>query len=168
MKPMAFKLFALNVGRIVSLFLTGIYFPKAFNVMHVEVWQVLFIIFAIGLWIFWIKWTKKRSSMVIFQSFYSSLWYSPHRCPGNENWSPWQPVFMVMTLILLKQWISLLWRCDQNPWLELTTFTDSGRKLLTFSYNFISVTASSVLYFVVTIWLLVTFRVEDFKSQKEK
>jgi len=52
-------LFILNLGRIISLFLTGIYFPKAFEIMHVEVWQVLFILFAIGLWIFWIKWTRK-------------------------------------------------------------------------------------------------------------
>jgi exosortase H (IPTLxxWG-CTERM-specific) len=57
-------LFALNIFRIVSLFLTGIYFPKAFEIMHVEVWQVLFIIFAIGLWIFWIKWTRKGAAHV--------------------------------------------------------------------------------------------------------
>jgi exosortase H (IPTLxxWG-CTERM-specific) len=57
-------LFALNIVRIVSLFLTGIYFPKAFEIMHVEVWQVVFIIFAIGLWIFWIKLTRKGASDV--------------------------------------------------------------------------------------------------------
>ena len=55
-------LFFLNIGRIISLFLTGIYFPKAFEFMHVEVWQVLFILFAIGVWIFWIKWTRKGES----------------------------------------------------------------------------------------------------------
>lgn len=55
-------LFSLNIVRIVSLFLTGIYFPKAFEIMHVEVWQVLFILLAIGLWIFWIKWTRKGSA----------------------------------------------------------------------------------------------------------
>jgi len=52
-------LFVLNIGRVVSLFIIGIYYPKAFEIMHVEVWQVLFIIFAIGLWIFWLKWTRK-------------------------------------------------------------------------------------------------------------
>jgi exosortase H (IPTLxxWG-CTERM-specific) len=51
----------LNIIRIISLFLTGIYYPKAFELMHVEVWQVLFILFAIGLWIFWIKWTRKEA-----------------------------------------------------------------------------------------------------------
>lgn len=52
-------LFILNIVRVVSLFMIGVYYPKAFEIMHVEVWQVLFIIFAIGLWIFWIKWTGK-------------------------------------------------------------------------------------------------------------
>jgi len=57
-------LFFLNIVRIVSLFLTGVYFPSVFEFMHVEVWQALFIIFALGLWIFWIKWTKKERSHV--------------------------------------------------------------------------------------------------------
>lgn len=55
-------LFLLNIVRVVSLFLTGLYFPKAFEFMHVEVWQAIFIIFAIGLWIFWIKWARKGVS----------------------------------------------------------------------------------------------------------
>ena len=55
-------LFILNVVRIISLFLTGVYFPKVFEFMHVEVWQVLFILFAIGLWIFWVKWARKGES----------------------------------------------------------------------------------------------------------
>ena len=50
-----FLLFILNLVRIVSLFLTGIYYPKAFELMHVEVWQVLFILAAVGLWIFFIQ-----------------------------------------------------------------------------------------------------------------
>jgi exosortase/archaeosortase family protein len=55
-------LFVLNISRVVSLFLTGIYFPKAFEFMHVEFWQVLFVIFAIGLLFIWIKWTEKEAS----------------------------------------------------------------------------------------------------------
>jgi exosortase H (IPTLxxWG-CTERM-specific) len=53
-------LFALNIVRIVSLYLVGLHYPKAFEFMHVEVWQVIFIIFAIGLWIFWLKWSRKE------------------------------------------------------------------------------------------------------------
>jgi len=51
-------LFILNQVRIISLFLVGIYYPKAFEMMHVEVWQFLFIIFAVGLWVLWIKWSR--------------------------------------------------------------------------------------------------------------
>ena len=57
-------LFALNIVRIVSLFFTGIYFPRIFEFMHVEFWQVLFILIAIGLWIFWIRWARKGESHV--------------------------------------------------------------------------------------------------------
>lgn len=77
-------------------------------------------------------------------------------------------LILVTLLVIFKQWISLLWLCDQYPWLQLTNFSDTGRKLLNFTYRFISVSSSSVLYFVVAIWLLVTFRVEDFKTQKGK
>ncbi len=57
-------LFSLNILRVVTLFLTGVYFPKAFEIMHVEVWQVVFIIFALGLWVFWIKLTRKEARHV--------------------------------------------------------------------------------------------------------
>ena len=57
-------LFAINLLRIISLFLTGIYFPKAFEFMHVEFWQVFFILLAIGLWLFWIKWSGKEGADV--------------------------------------------------------------------------------------------------------
>lgn len=57
-------LFLLNIIRIVSLFLTGIYYPKAFEFMHVEAWQVIFIFAALGLWLLWIqKWTKVKKNV---------------------------------------------------------------------------------------------------------
>ena len=77
-------------------------------------------------------------------------------------------LILLMLLIMFKQWIALLWLCEQFPWLQLTHFTDTARKLLTFTNTFISISSSTVLYFVVTIWLLVTFRVEDFRVKKEK
>lgn len=49
-------LVALNLVRIVSLFLVGIYYPDLFHVMHVDVWQVLYILVGIvffGLWLLW-------------------------------------------------------------------------------------------------------------------
>lgn len=75
---------------------------------------------------------------------------------------------LVMLLIMFKQWIALLWLCEQTPWLQLTDFTKTGEKLLGFTNTVISVSAGTVLYFVVAIWILVTFRVEDFKMQKEQ
>lgn len=61
-------LFVLNLVRIVSLYLVGVYYPSAFELMHVEVWQILFIIFAIALWVFWIKRTRNPNSHVSQQN----------------------------------------------------------------------------------------------------
>lgn len=49
----------LNLVRIISLFIVGVYLPRAFNLMHADVWQGLFIFFAIFLWVFWLLWTGK-------------------------------------------------------------------------------------------------------------
>jgi len=50
----------LNIVRIVTLFVVGIYWPRAFNVMHLDVWQGLFIFLAIVFWVFWLLWTGKN------------------------------------------------------------------------------------------------------------
>lgn len=55
-------LFVLNLVRIISLFLTGVYAPRAFEIMHVEVWQVVFIFIALALWIFWIRMSLKQKT----------------------------------------------------------------------------------------------------------
>lgn len=54
-------LLVLNLVRIVSLYLTGIYAPGLFDVMHLEVWQALFIIAAIGMWLYWLNWATIRN-----------------------------------------------------------------------------------------------------------
>lgn len=46
-------LMVLNFVRIVSLFLVGVYFPKLFDVAHVEVWQAAFILLALLFWSVW-------------------------------------------------------------------------------------------------------------------
>lgn len=51
-------LFVLNIIRIVSLFLTGVYFEHIFELMHIDVWQFLFILFAVILCFWYIRWTK--------------------------------------------------------------------------------------------------------------
>lgn len=42
-----------NLVRVVSLFLTGAYFPEFFDSSHTVVWQSIVILFGVLLWIFW-------------------------------------------------------------------------------------------------------------------
>ena len=48
----------LNIVRIVSLYLTGIYVPSLFEFMHVDFWQAVFIVFTVGIWIYWMRWAS--------------------------------------------------------------------------------------------------------------
>jgi exosortase/archaeosortase family protein len=50
----------LNILRIVTLFMVGAYLPRAFNMMHFDVWQGLFIFLAILLWMVWLLWTARK------------------------------------------------------------------------------------------------------------
>lgn len=56
-------LLTLNLVRIVSLYYTGIYFPSAFEAMHVEVWQPVFIVVALFLWTTWLWWTSRSEAV---------------------------------------------------------------------------------------------------------
>ena len=49
----------LNLVRIITLFMVGIYLPRVFELMHVDVWQGLFIFFAVVFWILWILWSMQ-------------------------------------------------------------------------------------------------------------
>lgn len=44
---------AVNLIRVVALFLTGAYFPKFFDSSHTVIWQTIVILFGVLLWIFW-------------------------------------------------------------------------------------------------------------------
>ena len=44
---------AVNLVRVVALFLTGAYFPKLFDSSHTVVWQTIVILFGVLLWTFW-------------------------------------------------------------------------------------------------------------------
>ncbi|HPS76706.1 MAG TPA: exosortase H [Thermoanaerobaculaceae bacterium] len=44
-----------NIVRIVALFYTGVFRPDWFGVSHVFVWQSLVVVFAAGLWVFWVQ-----------------------------------------------------------------------------------------------------------------
>jgi len=52
-------LLSINLVRIVSLFYIQVHFPRAFDVMHIEVWQVLFIFLAIVFWALWLRWLER-------------------------------------------------------------------------------------------------------------
>ncbi len=53
-------LLAVNLVRIISLYYTGIYFPSAFEIMHIDVWQPAFIFLTIFLWVAW-AWRALRT-----------------------------------------------------------------------------------------------------------
>ena len=46
-------LLLLNLVRILTLFYTGIFFPKAFEPLHIDVWQSLFIFLPLTFWLVW-------------------------------------------------------------------------------------------------------------------
>ena len=56
----ALLLSVLNLVRVVSLFLIGVYSHRIFNLMHIDVWQALFIFFAVLLWILWLLWATRH------------------------------------------------------------------------------------------------------------
>lgn len=43
----------INLFRIISLYYTGVYWPGAFETVHVDVWQPLFMFMALIMWILW-------------------------------------------------------------------------------------------------------------------
>ncbi len=51
-----------NILRITTLFLTRVYWREAFDVMHLDIWQGLFILLAILLWAFWASWASKQAA----------------------------------------------------------------------------------------------------------
>ena len=53
-------LFVLNLIRIISLFLAGVYVRSIFDFLHVEFWQILFIAFTIFVWVYWYRWAQKE------------------------------------------------------------------------------------------------------------
>ena len=49
----------LNFVRVISLFLIGVYWPRVFYIMHIDVWQAMFILFAVIFWIIWLQWATQ-------------------------------------------------------------------------------------------------------------
>jgi len=55
----ALLLSILNLVRVVSLFLVGVYSRRIFDLMHIDVWQAIFIFFAVLFWILWLLWATR-------------------------------------------------------------------------------------------------------------
>jgi exosortase/archaeosortase family protein len=53
-------LLSINLVRIISLFLCAVHWKSAFNIMHLDVWQAVFIFLAILFWALWAAWAVKR------------------------------------------------------------------------------------------------------------
>lgn len=53
----------LNILRIISLFLIGAYWPTMFEFAHIELWQVVFIVFCFIGWVYWLIWANKKKSL---------------------------------------------------------------------------------------------------------
>jgi exosortase H (IPTLxxWG-CTERM-specific) len=51
---------AINLVRVVALFLTGAYLPRFFDASHTVVWQSLVILSAVVIWIFWAQRVRPR------------------------------------------------------------------------------------------------------------
>ncbi len=54
----------INLVRIVTLFYTGIHYPKWFDRMHEDVWQTAFILFSLTFWIVWALWATRPPAAV--------------------------------------------------------------------------------------------------------
>ncbi len=48
-------IYAINLIRMVSLFLVGSYLPQLFDTAHYIIWQSLIILLGIGLWFIWVE-----------------------------------------------------------------------------------------------------------------
>ena len=53
-------LLVMNFVRIVSLFFFGVYWEEAFDIMHSQVWQVIFILLALISLGVWIQWATRK------------------------------------------------------------------------------------------------------------
>lgn len=54
-------LVVLNIIRIMNLYFVSIYIPSIFEILHVSIWQILFIVFPIFIILWWIKWSDEET-----------------------------------------------------------------------------------------------------------
>jgi exosortase H (IPTLxxWG-CTERM-specific) len=54
---------ALNVVRLVQLFVTGVRWPAAFGFAHEVVWQAIVVLAALGIWAAWVRWADRGAEL---------------------------------------------------------------------------------------------------------
>ncbi len=70
-------------------------------------------------------------------------------------------IFILTIVIMIKQWIHLLYMCDQGTWLMLYDFTPAQKeKILWWYLNFANYSGSTLII-VIAVWILVSFRKND-------
>jgi hypothetical protein len=70
---------------------------------------------------------------------------------------------LVSLMVMFRLWFQILYLCEQYPWLNLYNFGETQKKIIEYAYQTIVIPINMVLYFVIIVWLLVTFRKEDLK-----
>ncbi len=54
-------LMLLNIIRIISLYFIGKHCStEVFDIMHIDIWQIVFIAFTVFLWLAWMNWMRKK------------------------------------------------------------------------------------------------------------
>lgn len=61
-------LLTVNLVRIITLFFTGIYLRKLFEILHADVWQAIFILTALLLWVVWAWWATGDRTRRVYAS----------------------------------------------------------------------------------------------------
>ncbi len=56
-------LLCINVLRIVTLFLVGVYFPRAMDTMHWDAWPAVLIVLVLLCWLIWARWAVRREGL---------------------------------------------------------------------------------------------------------
>jgi hypothetical protein len=73
-------------------------------------------------------------------------------------------LILITAFIMLKQWIHLVFICQQIEWLKMDDFSARQKSITEFVYlNYINTIGPS-LFVTVVVWLVVTFRIDDLKK----
>lgn len=55
-------LLIINLFRIVMLFFVGLHARNLFDLIHLDIWQAVFVVLAIAFWALWVQWATGRAS----------------------------------------------------------------------------------------------------------